>query len=74
MAHEVTFTVPHRTLGHKDIEFNVRKGGAMFGTLKISQGGVVWRPRNNTYGYFLSWNKLDTVVESRKNHTSKKAL
>jgi len=72
MAHQVTFTVPARPVGNADIEFDVKKDSAMFGTLKVSQGGIVWRARDNTYGYFLNWTKLDQVVV--KNHTSKKAL
>ncbi len=41
MAHKVTFAVPERPLAKVDIEFNIRRNGTMFGTLKISQGGVV---------------------------------
>ena len=72
MAHQVTFTVPARPVGSKDIEFDVKKDQAMLGTLKVSKGGIVWRPRDSTFGYFLSWNKLDQVVEQE--HTSRRAL
>ena len=72
MAHQVTFTVPERPLERKDIEFDVRKDEAMLGTLKVSRGGIVWRPRDSTYGYFLSWTKFDQVVE--RYHTSRRAL
>ena len=43
MTHKVTFSVPERPLANVDVEFNIRKNGTMFGTLKISQGGIVWR-------------------------------
>ena len=72
MAHEVTFAVPQRPLERKDIEFDVRRDGAMLGTLKVRRAGVVWRPRDYTYGYFLSWRRLDEVVE--RHHTSRRAL
>ncbi len=72
MAHEVTFTVPQRPLERKDIEFAIKKNGAMLGTLKVSRGGLVWRPRDYTYGYFLSWSKLDEVVA--RHHTSQRAM
>lgn len=72
MAHKVTFKVPERPVGKRDIEFDVKMDDAMLGTLKISKGGVVWRPRDYMYGYFLSWTKLDQVVE--EHHTSRRAL
>lgn len=48
MAHEVTFTVSQSPLERKDIKFLIRKNGAMLGTLKVSRGDPVWRPRNDT--------------------------
>ena len=72
MAHEVTFTVPQRPLGKTDVEFDVKKNGTMFGTLKVSKGGIVWRSKNNTYGHFLSWNKVEEVAT--KYHTRRKVL
>jgi len=72
MAHEVTFTVPERPLEKKDIEFDVKVDGEMLGTLKVSRGGVVWRPRNCTFGYYSTWEKLDETIA--RHHTSKRAL
>jgi len=72
MAHEVTFTVPERPLERKDIEFNVKSDGAMLGTLKVSRGGIVWRPRDNIFGYYLTWEKLDETLKGH--HTSTRAL
>ena len=57
MAHKVTFSVPERPLANVDVEFNVRKNETMLGTLKISQGGIVWRSSLTSLGYFLSWHK-----------------
>jgi hypothetical protein len=62
MAHKVTFAVPERPLANVDIEFNVRKNEIMLGTLKISQGGIVWRPSPASLGYFLSWHEFDQIA------------
>ncbi|MFC2000012.1 hypothetical protein ACFLXE_04560 [Chloroflexota bacterium] len=35
MAHKVTFTVPERPVGNRDIEFDIKKDGDMFGNLKL---------------------------------------
>ena len=68
MAHQVSFTVPARPVGYKDIEFDVKKDAAMLGSLKVSQAGIVWRPRDSHFGYFLSWGKLDEVAEAEGTH------
>ena len=68
MAHQVIFTVPARPVGYKDIVFDVKKDTAMLGSLKVSQAGIVWRPRDSRFGYFLSWNKLGQVAEAEGVH------
>ncbi len=65
MAHKVTFAVPERPLAKVDIEFNIRRNETMFGTLKISQGGVVWRPSPASYGYFFSWHKFNQIAQEQ---------
>ena len=70
--HEVEFMVPKRPLQKCDIEFDVRADGDGLGTLKVSRGGVVWRPRNHKYGYYSTWEKFADTLE--RYHTSKRAL
>ena len=65
MGHQVSFTVPARPVGNKDIEFDVKRDAAALGTLKVSQAGIVWRPRDAHFGYFLSWSRLDQVAEEQ---------
>ena len=65
MAHKVTFSVPERPLANVDVEFNVRKNGTILGTLKISQGGIVWRSSLASFGYFLSWPKFDQIAREQ---------
>ena len=63
MAHQVTFSVPNNLVGRSDIEFKIKKDDVMFGTLKVSKGGIVWRPRDNQYGYILNWDKISNIAE-----------
>jgi len=53
MAHKVEFSVPERQLGKRDIVFRVSKDDALFGTLRVSKGGVDWFPLKKTTGLRL---------------------
>ncbi len=48
MAHDVEFNVPPRSLGRADVTFNVKKNGAVLGTLTVSNGSLVWFPKGTT--------------------------
>lgn len=65
MAHQVTFSVPFRTLGKTDIEFVVKENGKKFGTLRISKGALVWFPRNGVKGRKVGWARFDTFMASK---------
>ncbi|PZR23747.1 MAG: hypothetical protein DI535_23330 [Citrobacter freundii] len=62
MAHNVTFTIPDRELGNADLEFKVKKDQAMFGTLKISRGAIVWVPKDHKHGFKMNWSKLSELL------------
>ena len=62
--HDVKFTVPERPLGKADIEFEVKRDGKKFGTLKISKGSLVWVTADHTYGYKLSWTDFDDLARN----------
>lgn len=62
--HKVRFNLPSRPLSHADVIFSVREDGEKFGELRISQGALVWFPRNKKIGYRLSWKKLDELFQS----------
>ncbi len=68
MAHDVNFSVPKRPLGRSDVEFQVKRNGSMFGTLRVSKGTLVWLPCNTIYGYRVGWKKFDELM--RNNATS----
>lgn len=59
MAHKVTFSVPKRDLGIADVIFQVKQDGAMFGTLLVSRGSVVWYPRDKVVGHKMNWRQFD---------------
>ena len=44
--HGVTFSLPERELGKADAEFSVKRDGKAFGCLRISNGSLVWVPKN----------------------------
>ncbi len=63
MANDVEFSIPRRKLGRSDIEFLVKRNGAVLGTLKVSNGSLVWFPRKTTVGYRMTWHKFDSVMK-----------
>lgn len=65
MAHNVVFTIPERKLGKADIVFKVRSDSTMIGTLKVSNGTIVWVPANATYGYKLPWKSFDKLMQDQ---------
>lgn len=64
MAHEVDFSIPTRSLGRSDVEFNIRLDGEKLGTLRVSKGSVVWFPTDASYGYKIGWSAFDQLMQS----------
>lgn len=63
MAHDVYFSIPSRTLGRSDVEFQIYSDHKMLGTLKVSKGSIVWFPANTTYGCRMEWGKFDRMMQ-----------
>jgi hypothetical protein len=61
--HEVKFTVPERPLGKADVEFSIKRDGESLGRLKVSNGTIVWVPKNKTYGFKLGWARFDEMMQ-----------
>ena len=61
--HDVTFTIPERALGKADLEFKVKRNGDMVGRLKVSNGTIVWVPKNAQYGFKLGWVNFDELTQ-----------
>lgn len=66
--HDVSFTVPERPLGKADVEFKIKRDGEVLGRLKISNGTVVWVPKNGQYGYRLGWKDFDELMRNQGKH------
>ena len=65
MAHDVKFSIPERSLGHSDVEFDVWKDDVKLGTLKISKGSLVWFPYGTSVGHRISWSKFDEMMQGQ---------
>ncbi len=57
-THDVSFSIPERSLGKADVEFVIKRDGAILGTLAVSNGSVVWFPKRN---YLRMQNELEKV-------------
>ncbi len=64
MAHKVAFSIPERQLGKRDIVFRVSKDDALFGTLRVSKGGVDWFPLKKQLGYGFDWSRIDRLFRT----------
>jgi hypothetical protein len=69
--HDVTFTVPVRPIGKADVEFHIKRDSEVLGRLKISNGSIVWVPKNQSYGYKLGWPAFDNVMQNNGKHEKK---
>ena len=69
--HNVTFSLPERELGRADIEFLVKRDGEMHGTLKVSNGSLVWVPKNKRLGHKLGWAEFAKLAEEHGEPGSK---
>ena len=70
--HDVSFNIPRRPLGKADVEFQVKQGGALLGTLAISNGSIVWFPKGTSYGCKMSWGKFDKFIQESATRIEKR--
>lgn len=71
--HDVSFTVPERALGKADLEFRVKRDGKILGRLKVSNGTIVWVPKDASYGYKMGWVDFDKFMQEHGKREKKKA-
>ncbi|MBF8278257.1 MAG: hypothetical protein HW390_3330 [Candidatus Brocadiaceae bacterium] len=69
--HDVSFIVPERALGKADIEFLVKRDGKVLGRLKVSNGTIVWVPKDASYGYKMGWADFDSHMQEHGKHEKK---
>lgn len=64
-VHDVKFSIPKRTLGKADVEFDVHRDSKKLGTLKISKGSLVWFPAGASYGHKMGWKNFDELMQEK---------
>ena len=70
--HDVKFSIPSRSLGRADVEFVVRRDGSVLGTLTVSNGSIVWFPKNASYGCKMSWKRFDELMKNEATRFEKR--
>lgn len=60
--HEVTVEMPPRPLKRQDVSFLVKQDGVTLGTLKVSNGSIVWFAKGTTYGCKMGWSRFDKLM------------
>lgn len=66
--HDVSFTLPERPLGKADAEFRIKRDQEVLGRLKVSNGSLVWVPKNAKYGYRIGWIDFDSLMQNHGKH------
>lgn len=63
--HDVTVKMPPRPLKRQDVSFLVKQDNAVLGTLRISNGSIVWFPKGTTNGHKVGWTKFDQFMKDQ---------
>jgi len=70
--HDVDFSIPDRPLGRADVEFVVKRDKKIQGTLRISNGSLVWFPKGTSYGLKMGWIKFDKMMQESATRCEKR--
>jgi hypothetical protein len=63
--HEVGLDVNRLvTVGNVDVEIPVKADGKTLGRLRISKGGVDWKPARKQRPYRMTWERFAAVMEA----------
>lgn len=64
--HEVRLSTKSLLVAGIDLEFDVKADNAVMGTLSVSQGGLMWRPRHGrrNRGIPITWKQFADWAES----------
>jgi len=57
--------VPLLEIGNSDMIFQIKRDRKKLGSLKISEGEIVWTPTNKQISYCMDWSKFDKVAEEK---------
>jgi hypothetical protein len=45
-------------------QFEIKEGGAVFGTVRVKPSGILWAPKNSHYWFKLGIEKFGTLAET----------
>ena len=67
MAHTVAVDITSHPLSREEagVDFTVEDGDGKFGELRVSKGGVRWKPKGKRDHHFISWRDLDQMMRDR---------
>ena len=70
--HTVTIDIPPRELHRADAIFKIFRDGKRHGTLKVSNGSIVWFPPYTSYGLKVGWAKFDELFKDHATRVEKR--
>lgn len=62
--HTATITTSSLELTKADVKFRIFRDGEVFGTLYVSRGAIVWKPKSGKKNFKVDWTKFDTLMQS----------
>jgi len=67
MAHKVAVQITNHPLSREEngVDFHVEDNDGKLGELKISKGGIRWKPRGRRDHHFMSWEDLDQFMKGQ---------
>jgi hypothetical protein len=65
MAHTVKLALPWQELTKADAEFEISTDDGKLAKLKISKGGIEWKPKHSRKsGIKMSWTMFADIIEN----------
>lgn len=62
--HTVRITTSSLELTKADVKFKIFREGEVFGTLYVSRGAVVWKPKSGKKNFKADWSKFDALMQT----------
>ena len=74
-ANKISFKVSSPIeVGNVDVEFEVRDGAALMGTVAISRGGIDWRGKGKRRATPVSWARFADLMSGADERVSPAAM
>jgi hypothetical protein len=62
--HTVTITTSSLELTKANVKLKIFRDGEVFGTLYVSRGAVVWKPKSRKKNFKVDWTKFDALMQT----------